>query len=90
MYGKIHPRTGHEGPESKYWYSFILSLTSALDEGGLSTPRSGRFPPAGGTMYSLYRRMGGLQGQSVGCGKSRPTMGFDPRFVQLVARSYAD
>jgi len=48
MYGKIHPRTGHEGPESKYWYIFILSLTSALNKGGLSTPRSGRFPPAGG------------------------------------------
>jgi hypothetical protein len=28
--GKVHPRTGHEGPEGKM-YSCTLSLTSALD-----------------------------------------------------------
>jgi hypothetical protein len=29
--GKIHPRTGHEGPEGEYTYSSSLSLTSALE-----------------------------------------------------------
>jgi hypothetical protein len=28
---KVHPRTGHEGPEVEYRYSSALSLTSALD-----------------------------------------------------------
>jgi hypothetical protein len=39
--GKVHPRTGHEGPEGEYMYSSTLSLTS----GGWSTPRPGRFIP---------------------------------------------
>jgi hypothetical protein len=43
--GKAHPRTGHEGPEVAYRYSSTLSLTSALDGGGWSKPRPGRFPP---------------------------------------------
>jgi hypothetical protein len=43
--GKVLPRTGHEGPEGEYRYSFTLSLTSALDGGGWSTPRPGRFTP---------------------------------------------
>jgi len=43
--GKVHPRTGHEGPEGKKSYRSSLSLTSALDGGGWSTPRPGRFPP---------------------------------------------
>jgi hypothetical protein len=29
--GKVHPRTGYEGPEGEYRYSCTLSLTSALD-----------------------------------------------------------
>jgi hypothetical protein len=29
---KIHPNTGHVGPEGKERYSFNLSLTSSLDE----------------------------------------------------------
>jgi len=32
--GKVHPRTGHEGPEGEERYSFTLSLTSALGGGG--------------------------------------------------------
>jgi len=36
--GKVHPRTGHEGPEGEYRYSSTLSLTSALD-GVNATPR---------------------------------------------------
>ena len=40
---KVHPRTGHEGPEGEQRYSSTLSLNMALDGVGLSTPRPGRF-----------------------------------------------
>ena len=43
--GKIHPRTGHEGPEGKQRYRATLSLASALDGDGWSMPRPGRFNP---------------------------------------------
>jgi hypothetical protein len=41
--GEVHPIIGHEGPEGKLRYSWILSLTSALDGGGRSTPFPGRY-----------------------------------------------
>jgi len=37
-----HPITCHEGSEEKQRYSFTLSLTSALEMGGWSTPCPGR------------------------------------------------
>ena len=43
--GKVQPRTGHESSEGEERYSSTLSLTSALDGGGWSTPRPGRFTP---------------------------------------------
>ena len=43
--GKGVPRTGHEGPEGEKMYSSTLPANSALDGGGLSTPRSSRFTP---------------------------------------------
>jgi hypothetical protein len=43
--GTVHPRTGHEGPEEELRYSSTPLLSSALDEGGWSTPRPGRFTP---------------------------------------------
>ena len=43
--GKGHPRTGYEGPEGEQRYSSTLSLKSALDAVGWSTPRLGRFTP---------------------------------------------
>jgi hypothetical protein len=42
---KVRPRTGHEGPEVEQKYSFILSLTSAIDGGGWLTTRPDRFNP---------------------------------------------
>ena len=41
--GKGHPRTDHKGPEEEWKYSSTFSLTSALDGGGWSRPRPGRF-----------------------------------------------
>ena len=43
--GKGHPRTGHKGREMEYRHSSTRSLASALDWGGWSTPRPGRFTP---------------------------------------------
>ena len=43
--GKVHPRTGHKDPDGEQRYSSTLSLTSALEVGGWSTPRPGRFAP---------------------------------------------
>ena len=42
---KVHPRTDHECPEWELGYSSTISLTPALDGGGWSTPRPGRFTP---------------------------------------------
>jgi hypothetical protein len=41
----VHPRTGYEDPEGDKMCSSTLPLTSALDGGGWSTPRSDRFTP---------------------------------------------
>jgi len=43
--GTGHRRTDHEGPEKDWRYNFTLSLPSALDEGGRSTPRPCLFAP---------------------------------------------
>jgi hypothetical protein len=60
---KVHPKTGHEGPEGDYRYSFTLSLTTALDGGGWLTPSPGR-STQGKTRYPLYRELGGPQRRS--------------------------
>ena len=88
--GKGHPRTGHEGPEGEKKCSSTLSLTSALDVGGWSTPRPDRFTPPGKTRYPLYRRLGGPQGRSGRVREISPLRGFDPRTVQPVASRYTD
>jgi hypothetical protein len=43
--GKVHPTTGHKGPEGEKRDSSTLSLISALDAGGRSTPYPGHFTP---------------------------------------------
>ena len=88
MRGKGHPITGHEGPEGEQKYSSTLSLTSALDGGGWSTPRPGRFT-LGKTRYPLYRRLGGPQGRSRQVRKISPPPGFDPQTVQPVGSGYS-
>ena len=70
--GKVHPITGHEGPELGWRYSSTLSLTSALDGGGWITPRSGRFTP-GKDMVPIVQEAGWAPRDSLDvCGKSRP------------------
>jgi hypothetical protein len=43
--GTFHPITGHEGPEGEQIYSCTLPSTLALNVGGWSMPRPGRFTP---------------------------------------------
>jgi hypothetical protein len=88
--GKVHPVTGHEGPQVEKRYSFTLSLTSELDEGGWPMPRLGRFTPGEETQYQLYRRLTGPQQRSGRVWKISPTLGFDPRTVQPIASRYTD
>jgi hypothetical protein len=42
--GKVHPITCHEGTDRVLRYSCTLSLTSALEKGGRSTPCPHPFP----------------------------------------------
>jgi len=71
--------------QGEYRYSCTLSLTSALDGGGCSTPRPGRFTPWKETRYPLYRRLGGPQGRTGRAQKISPPPVFNPRTVQPVA-----
>ena len=65
-------------------------LTSALDGGGWSTPRPGRFTPEKETRYPLYRRLGGPQGRFGRVRKISPPPAFDSQTVQPVASRYTD
>jgi hypothetical protein len=68
--GKVHPRTGHEGPEGEYRYSSTLSLTWALDGVGGQRHAPAALLP-GKTQYPMYSKVGSKAGLD-GCGKSRP------------------
>jgi hypothetical protein len=61
----VRPTTGRGYQEAEL-YKSTVSLTSALDGGGWSTPRSGRFAPGGDTWYPLYRWLGEPQGTGAG------------------------
>jgi len=43
--GKVHPKSGHEGPEGEERYSFSLSLTSTLDGVGGQRHAPTALPP---------------------------------------------
>ena len=62
--------------------SSTLSLTSVLDGGGWSTPRSGRIN-SGNDLVGSQDRPGRLR-------KISPPPGFDPRTVQPVASRYTE
>jgi hypothetical protein len=70
--GKLHPRTGHEGQQQEWKYSSTLSLTSALDGAGVSTPRSGRFKPGKKPGTHCTGRLKEFRGGMDGCGKFCP------------------
>jgi len=81
---KIHPITGHDGPEGENRYSSFFFFNLGARWGEWSTPRLGRFTPEK-TRYPLYRRLDGPQGRSGQVRKILPPPGFDPRTVQPVA-----
>jgi hypothetical protein len=68
--------------------SCTFSSISALDRGGWSKLRPGRFSPGKETRYRLYRRLGGAQSRSGQVRKMAPPLWFDPRAVQSVACRY--
>jgi hypothetical protein len=55
---KIKPRTGHVIPEGEEMYSSTLSLTLALDGGGLSMPCPGCFTPGETDMVPTVKETG--------------------------------
>jgi hypothetical protein len=69
-------------------YGSTLSLTSALDGGRWSTPRTGRFTPKKETRYPLYKTLGGPQDQSGRVRKISLPPGLDPRTIQPVSDRY--
>ena len=81
---EFHSRTGHDGQESQYRYSTTVSLTLALEAGGWSTPRPGRFTPRKKTRYPYYKRLGGHQGRSGWVQKISHPPAFCPRTVHSV------
>jgi hypothetical protein len=52
---KVHPRTGHKGPEGEYRHRSTFSLTSALDEGRWLKPRHGSFGLYRGSFLGVKR-----------------------------------
>ena len=79
---KVHPRTGHEGPEGERMYSSTRSSTWALI--GVGVQRPARFTP-GKTRYPLHRRLGGRLGRSGRERKISPPNGI--RYPDRLARS---
>ena len=70
-------------------YSSTLPLTSALDGVGGQCHAPAALSP-GKTWYTLYRRLGGPQGQFGRVQKISPPPGFDPRTIQSIASHYTD
>ena len=86
--GKVHPRTGQEGPETEQNYRSTLSLTSAIDGDGWLKPWTGRFSPGQEPDTHFTGGWVGPRAGLDGCGKSRPPTPppeFYLRIVQLVA-----
>jgi hypothetical protein len=83
---KVYPRTRHKGTEGEQRYSSTLSLTSAVNSGGWSTPRPGRFTPGERDPVPIvYRRLGAPQGQFGQVQKISSPPGFDPRNAEPVS-----
>ena len=78
------------GTEGRRRYSSNPFVTSVLEGGGWSAPRSGRFTPGKDGRYPLYRRLGGSHGWSGRVWKISSSPRFDPRTVEPVTTRYAD
>ena len=78
---KVHPRTGHEGPEGERMFSSTFSLTSTLDGDGWSTPYQGGFTP-GNDQVPFVQEDRWAQGPIWTIAKNLDLPGFDPWTVQ--------
>jgi hypothetical protein len=87
--GKVHPKTGHKGPEGEQMYSSTLPSTSTVDVVGGQRHAPAALPP-GKTRYPVYRRLGGTQGRSGQVRKISPPPGIVPRTFQYVTNRYTD
>jgi hypothetical protein len=86
---KSSPITGLNRPRGRvevWLYSF---LTSALEGGGWSASRPGRFTP-GKDPVLIVQEAGWASGPVWSCAKNFAPPGFDPRTVQPVASHYTD
>jgi hypothetical protein len=81
---EVHPATGHEGQKWKHRHASTLSLTSALDVGGWSTPRRGRFNPDNDQMPTVQEAGWATGPVWTGTENLASQPGFDPRTVQSV------
>jgi hypothetical protein len=77
----IHPKTGHEGPDVEQTYSCTLYLTSAIDDGGRSTPRPSRLTASNNPVLILQEAGWAPELVWKGGRKSSP-LGWEPRTVQ--------
>ena len=69
--GKVHPRTGYEGPDWVYRYISTLSLTSALDGVGGQHHAPAALPPVKRPVTHFTEACVGPRVGLDGCGKSR-------------------
>ena len=84
---EILPITGHKGPKDEQMYSSTLPSTSAVDRGGWSASRPGRFTP-GKDPVPIVQVAGWAPGPVwTGAENLAPPPGFDPR---TVASRYTD
>ena len=87
--GKGLPRTGHEGPDGEQMYKLYSSSTSALEVGGWSAPRLGRFTPRKDPV-PIVQEAGWAPGPVWTVAENVPPPGFHPGTVQPIASRYTD
>ena len=72
LQGRVHARTGYEGPQGEWRYSSTLALTLTLDRGGRSSPHPGRFAPGKGPGTHCTGDWVGPRATLDSCGKISP------------------
>jgi hypothetical protein len=87
--GKVHPATGHGGPEEELRYSSTLSLTSARDGSGCLTPQPGSFTRERDPVL-IVQEARSAPGPIWRGAEILALKEFDPRTVQPVVRHYTD
>ena len=80
--------TNYDGAEGEWKHSCILSLTSALDGGGWSTPALGSFTTRNDHQVLIVYEAGWAKGPVWTGAENSALPGFDPRTVQPVANRY--